>query len=809
MSDSNNDRLARPESTVESAIFRNKDLATKTTNDTPQQVFCRSQIEAVCQGKSVRATTRLQRSQIQNHSGNVPCESTVGSANRRDFIRKAAAITAAAGIGGILAGQHTSIPYSLASSATKFTCVEVCCETVNSRLYAAKVWVDSCGKNQGRLCCCGGISPGAIALGAGVGAGTSFRIQTGIASNQCKSEANYLGIDFYTDKTKHLSITQSGNVGIGTCHPCYSLHLPLCKTLRICSGKSCNAANFFSFGGGGSFGIDAPGVANGRFVVKNTGNVGIGVPNPGAKLEASGTVLFTNKGSSSPTLSVANHCGTCAAVSGVSILSNSCGPCRPGQSTGVFGSSGSGTGVVGCSQYGTGVHGSSSCGSGVSGCSLASIGVLGTGKIAGIRGASKCGSGIFGCSTASGQSGVYGAGVTYGVTGVSCSGTGVWGDSPKGTGVKGSSKGSNGVFGCSTAANGVFGCSTACGKSGLYGKGVTFGVTGLGCKGQGVVGASKGSHGVFGCSSASGHSGVYGIGPAYGVTGATTCGIGVWGDSCKGAGVKGTSKGSNGVTGCSTASCASGVYGHGITWGVAGHSASGTGVWGSSPCNVGVVGTGRKYGVHGCTGSLAGAGVWGSSSCSIGVMGSGKKYGVQGCSGSGVGVIGSSSGAYAVPLVARGAAGQRANLQNWENSCGTALSGVNTFGWLGLGTICPNATLTVYGSVSTKFVQVTKSYTMCFEDFGVLVKECPNVTSGCIEISLPVAGGAPGQMVFVKNATCHAITVSPRNCNSIEGLYTPSSPISLGKKNDSLTLISDGSSEWYVVSGVKCAKVFS
>jgi hypothetical protein len=80
-----------------------------------------------------------------------------------------------------------------------------------------------------------------------------------------------------TNATEHVRIDASGNVGIGTQAPAFPLHLPAGKTLRIEGGTGASdTADYFSFGGNGTFGIDAVGEPNGRFVVQNDGTVGIG-----------------------------------------------------------------------------------------------------------------------------------------------------------------------------------------------------------------------------------------------------------------------------------------------------------------------------------------------------------------------------------------------------------------------------------------------------------------------------------------------------------------------------------------------------
>jgi hypothetical protein len=93
-------------------------------------------------------------------------------------------------------------------------------------------------------------------------------------------------VGFYTGGAWQLSVLSNGNIGIGNTNPGYPLHLAVGKALRIEGGTG--TAPYFSFGGNGDFSIDAPGVAGGRFVVQNAGNVGIGTANPGVKLQVAG-----------------------------------------------------------------------------------------------------------------------------------------------------------------------------------------------------------------------------------------------------------------------------------------------------------------------------------------------------------------------------------------------------------------------------------------------------------------------------------------------------------------------------------------
>jgi hypothetical protein len=337
--------------------------------------------------------------------------------------------------------------------------------------------------------------------------------------------------------------------------------------------------------------------------------------------------------------------------------------------------------------------------------------------------------------------------------------------------------------------------------------------------------------GVRGVTTSGEASGVNGEGPGVGVSGtaANTCGRGVQGLSCGlfGVGVYGRSFGKcgYGVYGYSCNTCGTGVYGvstdgpgvygNSNIFGVLGSSQSGTGVFGSSCCATGVFGKGKQYGLQGCSSpsgtgvhgkSETGPGVFGQSNtrygvhgcsqCFVGVFGKGPMYGVQGCSPA-IGLFGSAAGPSAVPIVAQGASGQTANLQQWEKNCGTSLSVVNKCGWLGLGTPTPSTTLNVNGSVSAKIVSVTTNYAMGVTDFGILAK----ASGGSLTVTLPGANTSAGMIVFVKkvDSSTNVVTVAASGTDKIEG----KSSESLKDEYSSLELISDGSSNWYMVANEK------
>ena len=102
------------------------------------------------------------------------------------------------------------------------------------------------------------------------------------------------GIDAPGIVNGRFVVAGSGNVGIAAPTPQFGLHLGQQKALRIEGAlASGDTTQYFSFGGNGTFGIDAPGVVNGRFVVQDSGNVGIGTDAPASKLDVKGDITVS------------------------------------------------------------------------------------------------------------------------------------------------------------------------------------------------------------------------------------------------------------------------------------------------------------------------------------------------------------------------------------------------------------------------------------------------------------------------------------------------------------------------------------
>jgi hypothetical protein len=128
--------------------------------------------------------------------------------------------------------------------------------------------------------------------------------------------------------------------------------------------------------------------------------------------------------------------------------------------------------------------------------------------------------------------------------------------------------------------------------------------------------------------------------------------------------------------------------------------------------------------------------------------------------------------------------------------CGT-ISGTS----MGIGTsccggkvTCPETTLRVQGSFAAKAAAVSADYSMTATDFAILA----SAASGEITVTLPPAKTASGMIVFVKkvDSSTNEVLVKAVKGNKIEAKASSK----LAKEYSSLTLISDGSSNWYILA---------
>jgi hypothetical protein len=190
------------------------------------------------------------------------------------------------------------------------------------------------------------------------------------------------------------------------------------------------------------------------------------------------------------------------------------------------------------------------------------------------------------------------------------------------------------------------------------------------------------------------------------------------------------------------------------------------------------------YGLLGCS-PTTGTGVRGTSTCGTGVSGQAGIVGVEGVAGT----------ATAIPIIAKGASGQTAPLQEWQKSCGKPLTVIDEFGNLGvaIGGAKPATTLQVDGGISLRVVTVTANYTMKVSDYAILA----NATSAALTVTLSHANTS-GLMVHIKkiDSSAHAVTIAVASGDNIETLSTKT----LSTRFSSLTLIADGVHTWYIQS---------
>ena len=450
--------------------------------------------------------------------------------------------------------------------------------------------------------------------------------------------------------------------------------------------------------------------------------------------------------------------GTCVPAYTLCVRGASTGVFAFGKCNGVFGSSPCNVGVYGTGYYfGVAGTGTSPKGIGVQGCSKCSIGVRGFGKYTGVSGYS-CDTGTLGC------------GDLVGVFGSSLTGLGIWGCSGGKLIGKFKNRASSGdrtalvqfETGDTTVADWNAGVAGSCNSLSVpdrsfyvqYANPCTNPPAFIINK-CGQVGIGKPIVPVGSCCA----SMLSVVAPANDKLCAA-----VYGQNCI-------------VLGCCCG--AAGVFGVVPATG-------GVGIGGLFKSN-----SKKGIGVEGIAAATAGPASGGLfESASINGIGA---QGLATASG-GIGVEGVAGNAGAIPIVAKGASGQTANLQQWEKNCGAALSVVNNNGWLGVGTLNPSTTLQVNGSVSAKLATVTSKYTMVATDFAIVA----NASSAGFTVTLPVAKTAAGMMVHVKkiDSTTNVVTVSASGTDKIEG----ASSKGLSKKFASLTLISDGASNWYIIS---------
>jgi hypothetical protein len=144
-----------------------------------------------------------------------------------------------------------------------------------------------------------------------------LRVETGITGG-IVAEFGAFGdfdIDAPFDPGGRFIVKESGKVGVGNDLPQNFLHVsdPSNTGLRVETATS--GGTVASFGGNGDFQVDAPFDAGGRFVVKESGLTGIGTHSPGSLLDVNGVVTVRALGAAGATAlcrNASNQISTCS-----------------------------------------------------------------------------------------------------------------------------------------------------------------------------------------------------------------------------------------------------------------------------------------------------------------------------------------------------------------------------------------------------------------------------------------------------------------------------------------------------------------
>ena len=146
-------------------------------------------------------------------------------------------------------------------------------------------------------------------------------------------------------------------------------------------------------------------------------------------------------------------------------------------------------------------------------------------------------------------------------------------------------------------------------------------------------------------------------------------------------------------------------------------------------------------------------------------------------------------------LIAKGASGQTANLQQWQKGC-TVKSVVNKCGWLGIGTSTPQTALQVKGGMSLNIKRAGTS--------------CVTMKTSCFALFAPTAGKTVtlpaakngGMVVFIKNTSAGSVTVKGAGSGAAQDKIESLTTYSLAA-NTGITLIANGKSApgtWFFLS---------